>query len=273
VRPVAFDRDEWMRRLGPLYPAAVAARNVTALPWRGLDPTGGDLARSALWLPVVGGAIGAIAAAAAVLVGATGIAPALAGSVAVAVALALGGAGRERELARSLAGDRSDAGLGLGERDELALAPLLAILGAVALRAVALLVIATPAWPAALISAGAIGHWSAVFLSRIGDRVDDAASIVGDERTGLAAGEPGWPALGIATAITAVAAIALGGASGAIAFAVAAALAFGLGLLLQRRRGGVGRDSLGAVCIACELAVLAVFAALHPAAVSAWVAR
>ncbi|MEM9491906.1 MAG: hypothetical protein AAGC55_22360, partial [Myxococcota bacterium] len=61
---VTLDRDEWMRRTGPLYPGLVALCCLTAFPLpSGLRLADDDLARSALWFPVVGGLLGALATA------------------------------------------------------------------------------------------------------------------------------------------------------------------------------------------------------------------
>jgi len=265
---VAPDRDEWMRRTGPLYPAMVALRQLTRLPvLRGVTPTLEDLTRAAPWYAAIGGLVGGLVALAAMLVQATDMVPAIAGATAVALSVILGGGLHEGGFARAvelIAGgaDREQP----YAREALGLYGVVAVISLLAARALLLLGIAPGSWIGALI----LGHialgWVPVFLSRVGDKVGEPLP---GERT-LLCGQPSWASVGIGAGFAVVVGVLFGGGVGILALVAAAAVAFGLGLFFQRRYNGLSASSLAASGVVCELVVLLIFAAAHPATASPW---
>lgn len=265
------DRDEWMRRLGPLYPGAVAVRQTTAMRWPGdLRATADDAVRAAPWMVVVGGALGAIAFAAGWLAGKLGVAPAVSGALAVLTLSILSAAildvGLARTVERWLRGlpdvdapaIPADSGLG---------APGVSVLLATAmLRVVAIIAIRPSAWFAALVLAPLIGRWAALALQRLGDVLEPPAP----ERRSLIVGEVGWGQVAVVTALVALLAVLGLGWSSLLILAVVAAVAFGIGLASERTRGGLDAHGLAAVAAVCEVIALIGAAAIAPAVLSPW---
>jgi cobalamin synthase len=248
---VARDRDEWMRRLGPLYPGVVALRQTTAVRWPAiLDTAGDDRTRSAPWMVGLGAAIGACAWSAAWLVGWLGAPPALGGAIALAVVAALGAAVVETGTARRCDGWWPGTG-------PLAVALL------VTLRATALLSTAPAAWAGVLIAAPLVGRWSALVVQRTG--ADGAG------RRDLIVGPVSWFVLGAVTVAVVVAASALAGAGGFVGVLLAGGAAVGLSARLRHREGGLGPDVLALAAATGELAVLLCAAVDHAAALSPFV--
>lgn len=264
-----LDRDEWMRRTGPLYPALVAVRELSALPvLRGIEPTADDRVRSAPWFPAIGGLIGGLVGLVALGLLATKLVPAIAGVAALAVAVALSAAVFEVGLARVVdklaAGDVDDDPYG---RRVLGVPGFAAVAAVMALRVILLLGIEPSWWIGALLTSQVVLRWVPVFLLRLGDRLGEALP---GERS-LLVGPVTWPGLAIGTGFAALCAILFGGGMGALALVVAAAAAFGAGLLFQRRYGGLTSHTLAASAVLCELLVLLVFAASHAAVASPWI--
>lgn len=267
-----FDRDEWMRRTGPLYPGIVALRNLTVvrLP-RVLEPTEDDLARSAPWFAVIGALVGGILALAAILLLRADLVPAIAGGIVLVLAVVVSGALHEVGLTRSvdvLAAGSSDDTYYDTPDTRSGLYGLLALMGLFTVRALGLLGTDTDVWVAAIVISQITLRWSVLLLLKIGDRLGDPPRA---PRT-LMVGEFSWAMFGAATAIASVIAVILAGGLGLATLVVAALLAFGVGLFFQRKFGGLNRHSLGAASVICEVSVLICFAAAHPAASSPWVA-
>jgi cobalamin synthase len=258
------DREEWMRRLGPLYPGAVAIRQTTAMRWGDLRATTDDTLRSAPWMVAVGAVLGIGAWLAGWLVGQLGVTAALQGAIAIAALTALGAAlldvGLARTVERWLARDRDESGIGP--------AGTIALVTAALVRVVALISIRPSLWLAALVVAPLVGRWSALALQRLGDLLEPPLS----ERRSLVVGEVSWGALGLVTLLVSVIAVlGLGWPSLLILLAVGA-IAFAIGLAVEKQRGGLDADTLAAVAALCEVIALVGAAAIAPAVASAWVA-
>jgi cobalamin synthase len=223
------DRDEWMRRLGPLFPAMIAVRRTTIVRApRGLGAIADDLARSAPWMVALGAVTGFVGYATAWLAARWGAQPLLAAALAIAGALIAGGAVIESEAAR------------WAERRAGKSAPVVSAATAL-IRFGALAQIPAGKWLAALIVSELIARWAALLLQRLGDPILDDA-----ERPGLAVGEVSWGVVGAITAAVVAIAAALYGGAGVAAVAAAGAAAFALGLEAQRRDGQPGGDALAA---------------------------
>jgi adenosylcobinamide-GDP ribazoletransferase len=270
---VVFDRDEWMRRTGPLYPGIVALRNLTVvrLP-RALEPTPDDMARSAPWFAVIGAIVGGVLALAAILLLGADLVPAIAGGIVLVLAVVVAGALHEVGLTRSvdvLAAGTSDDTYYDTPDTRSGLFGLLALMGLFAVRALGLLGTDTDKWVAAIIISQVTLRWSVLLLLKIGDRLGEPRT---DHRT-LMVGDFSWAMFGAATAVASVIAVIFAGGLGLAALIVAALLAFGVGLFFQRKFGGLNRHSLGAASVLCEVSVLICFAAAHPASASPWVVQ
>jgi adenosylcobinamide-GDP ribazoletransferase len=265
------DRDEWMRRLGPLYPGAVAIRQTTAMRWPvDLRATADDAVRAAPWMVVIGGVLGSVAFAVGWIVGKLGVAPAVSGALAILTLSVLSAAildvGLARTVERWLRGlpdvdapaIAADSGLG---------APGVSVLLATAmLRVVAIIAIRPSAWFAALVLAPLIGRWAALALQRLGDVLEPPAP----ERRSLIVGEVGWGQVAVVTALVALLAVLGLGWSSLLILAVVAAVAFGIGLASERKRGGLDSHGLAAVAAVCEVIALIGAAAIAPAVLSPW---
>jgi hypothetical protein len=193
-------------------------------------------------------AIGAVAWLAGRVLGAIGVAPALAGLVAVVAAVVLGAAVVERGL--HAASERW-----LGAR----WASL--VVGGVALtRVVALWSLAPRVWLGALIVSIAAGRWVAVGLQRLGD-----VGAPGRGRTFVVEGVS-WAELAVASVVVLACLISIAGAAGAAIAIAVVVLAVGLGLGVQILDRELAGDSLAAIAAVAELVVLIGLAAYAPAA-------
>ena len=262
------DRDEWMRRTGPLYPGLVAVKLLTRLPvLRGAEVNAEDTGRAAPWFAVVGGLAGGALAAVAVLVLGFDLVPAIVAALVIALAALLTGALHEAELARTAdilgrSGDETPLDT-LGGR--IGLYGILAVVTLFAIRWIVLLGTEPAAWIAAIILSQITIRWSLLLLLKIGDRLDEPST-----GRSLLIGGFSWAAFAIASAIAVVAALFFGGGTGLLSIVIAALVAFFVGLYFQRRDGGLTSQTLGAASIVCELTVLVCFAVAHPAATSPW---
>ena len=265
------DRDEWMRRLGPLYPGAVAIRQTTAMRWpAGLRATAEDAVRAAPWMVVVGAVIGTIAFATGWLVGQLGVAPAVRGAVAILTLSILSAAildvGLARTVERWLRGVPELDAPAVPADASLGAPGVSVLLATVILRVVAIVSIRPSAWLAALVLAPLIGRWAALALQRLGDVLEPPVP----ERRSLIVGEVGWGQVGIVTALVALLAVLGLGWSALLVLAVVAAVAFGIGLASERKRGGLDSHGLAAVAAVCEVIALIGAAAIAPAVLSPW---
>jgi cobalamin synthase len=240
-RAAVASREDWKRRLGPLFGGAVALTTSSSLPWPALRAE--DEPPAAGWLIAVGGALGLMAYAIAALALRLGLPVAGATSLALVAAVLLGGAVVERGVATYLT-HAVDSALGHT-----------AVAGSLLLRAELLAAIAPEHWLWAFPTVWVIGRWSATFLQAIGDPVLDPPP-----RSLVSAPPPAWM-MGVATAVVAIAAVSALGWRMLLALALAAALSFALGLVAQRRRGGIDAAVIGAAALTGELIALLVLAA------------
>ena len=253
-----------MRRLGPLYPGAVAIRQTTAMRWPAeLRATPEDSVRSAPWMVAVGAALGVAAWAIGWVIGELGVVPALAGALSVLALIGLSAAlldvGLARTLERWLSGE-PDEGAGLGP------VAITTLTSTALVRIVAVIAIRPSAWLAALVVAPMIGRWAALLLQRLGDALEPPRN---DKRS-LLVGEVSWAQVGVVTALVALITVLGLGGYGLIVLAVAGAVAFALGLTSERRKGGLDGDALAAAAAACEVIALVGIAAVAPALASPW---
>jgi adenosylcobinamide-GDP ribazoletransferase len=256
------DRDEWMRRLGPLYPGAVAIRQTTAMRWGDLRATADDTLRSAPWMVAVGAVLGIGAWLCGWLVGRLGVTAALQGAIAIAALTALSAAlldvGLARTVERWLARDRDEAAIGP--------AGTIALVTAALVRVVALISIRPSLWLAALVVAPLVGRWAALALQRLGDLLEPPLA----ERRSLVVGEVSWGALGLVTLLVSVLAVLGLGWPALLILLAVGAIAFAIGLAVEKQRGGLDADTLAAVAALCEVIALVGAAAIAPAVASAW---
>jgi hypothetical protein len=249
-------RDDWMRRLGPLYGGAVALVTTTAWRW----PTAlGDEARVPGWIVVVGLPIGVFAYLIGAFVHALGT-PASIGALFALAALAAASAGlAERGLAdridrtaRSFGGAYGRAGVPAVEPHATAPGPaiVVALVLFTLVRAAAIVAVAPGHWLGVLVATAVVGRWTAVFLQTLGDPIDDDGS-----RSLVATPASPWlvAALGLGALIIAVLAL---GKTGVVAVAVAAAGAFVLGIDAQHRDRGLSAPVVATAAALGELVVL-----------------
>ncbi len=243
-------RDDWQRRLGPLYGGAVAL--VHSTPWRWPTEVGDD-PRAAGWLVVLGVPVGAAAWIVAALARAAGL-PAMLAGLAGLAALSLASAALvERGLAERI--DHWDGQSGDRPRDGRQRSPgvaaVLVLVFATLARAGAIIALPPSRWLAVLVATAVVGRWSAMFVQALGDPIahDD------DQRSLVAAPAPAWLVVAISLGVAAIAVLALGKA-GILALALAAIAAFALGLEAQRRDGGLSGPAVATVAAVGELAVL-----------------
>ncbi len=230
-----------MRRLGPLYPGAVALRRSTAVGWPpDLELAGDDVRRSAPWMVALGAAIGVCGFCAGWLVRWLGAAPAVAGVISLAARTALGAAMLERGLVRHC--DARWPGTGA-----------VALATVVLVRAVTVLSIAPGAWLGALVVAPVVGRWCALGLQRLGEA--DAV----DHGLGVGA-VSGWCAA-VVTAAVVVGAVVVLGPAGLIAVMAAAAAGYGVAVVARRRDGAIDGGALATAAVVGEIAVLIAAAA------------
>ncbi|HEY4241077.1 MAG TPA: hypothetical protein VGM88_14745 [Kofleriaceae bacterium] len=251
-------RETWQRRLGPLYGGAVAL--VTSTPWR-WPP---DLAsraepRSAAWIVALGVPVGASAWLVATLARAAGLPLTVCALLGLAMFALASAALVERGLADRIAawssGSSSAPGLSsspIASRDPAAsVAPLLAVLFFVLVRAAAVAALPPGRWLAAFVAMAVAGRWSGALVQALGDPIAGEPAA----RSLVAAPAPAWLAAALGVGVTALAALAAGKAAiAAVAFAALAA--FALGLEAQRRDGGLSSPVVATVAACGELAVL-----------------
>ena len=232
-------REDWMRRLGPLYGGAVALVHSTA--WRWPDAVA-DETRSPGWIVALGAPIGLAAWAIAALAHAAGMPPAI-GAILGIAALTVGSAGLvERGLA-----ERIDRWQGNARPTTAAVVTLVFV---TALRLAAFAEVPTGHWLGVLVATAITGRWAAVFLQAIGDPITEDAP-----RSLVATPAPAWLTAALSVAVVAVAVLALG-KIGVVALAFAAAFAFGIGLDAHRRDGGLSAPTVAMAAAVGELAVL-----------------
>ncbi|HEU4615275.1 MAG TPA: hypothetical protein VFS15_24445 [Kofleriaceae bacterium] len=234
-------REDWMRRLGPLYGGAVALVQTT--PWRWPDSVGQE-SRSPFWVVLLGAPIGFVAWIAAALIDAAGMPATIGALVGLAVLSLASAALVERGLVERIDGAHSSAP---------SVAAILVLVFATLIRAAAILAVAPGAWLAVFVTTALVGRWAAVFLQALGDPIlDDDAP-----RSLVATPAPAWLVAALSIGVAIVTVVALG-KSGIAALALTAALAFALGLDAQRRDRGLSSPVVAAAAAVGELIVLLV---------------
>lgn len=236
-------RDDWQRRLGPLYGGAVAL--VHSTPWRWPTEIGGS-PRAAGWLVALGAPIGAVAWCVAALSRAAGLPAGVAALLGLATLSLASAALVERGLAERIDyWDRRSDGRAPGT------AALLALVFVTLVRAAAIAALPPSSWLAVLVVTAVVGRWAAMFLQALGDPIDDA----GAGPSLVAAPAPPWLVAAISLGVAALTVLAIGKV-GILALALAAIAAFALGLEAQRRDGGLSAPVVAMVAAVGELAVL-----------------
>ena len=242
-------RDDWQRRLGPLYGGAVAL--VHSTPWRWPTAVGDD-PRSAGWLVALGVPIGAVAWIAAAVLHAAGLPASIAAIVGLGTLSLASAALVERGLAERV--DHWDGhrdGYGNGQARSPGVASVLVLVFVTLVRGFAIVALPPSSWLVVLVVIAVAGRWSAMFLQALGDPIshDDA------RRSLVATPAPAWLVAAITAGVVAITVLAVGKA-GILALAVAALAAFALGLEAQRRDGGLSGPAVATVAAISELAVL-----------------
>lgn len=241
---VPASREVWKRRLGPLFGGAIALASSTSLSLPGLPAGSDDEAPAAGWLLAIGAVLGLAAYGLAALCYQLALPAAACTSVALVVTILLGGVIVERGLGAYLTrgGDPNVV--------------TTTIAGSLLVRAQLLAAIPYEQWLFAFPATWVIGRWAAMFLQAIGDPILDPP-----RRSLVAAPPPAW-VMGAATAAVAIASVAALGWEMLLAVGVTAILAFVLGLVAQRRRGGIDAAVVGAAAAAGEVVTLLVLAAV-----------
>lgn len=237
-------REDWQRRLGPLYGGAVALAHSTPVRW----PDLADVSpRSPTWIVILGAPIGLLAYVIAALAQAVGLPASVSSTLGVAMLSIASAVIVERGLA-----ERIDRWQGQGRTT---VATVMTLLFVTLIRVEAFAAVAPSRWLAVLVATAVVGRWSAVFLQALGDPIlDDDAP-----RSLVASPAPAWLTAALSLAILAVAVLAIG--KGAIAaLAIVAALAFLLGLDAQRRDRGLSSPVVAMAAALGEMLVLLVAA-------------
>lgn len=235
-------REDWMRRLGPLYGGAVAL--VGSTPWRWPLAIGSTETRSSFWVVAVGAPIGLLAWAAAALLDAAGVFAPIAAVVALAVLSFASATLVERGVVARIDGEHATVP---------SVTSILALVFGTLIRAAAIIAVAPGNWLGVLVATALVGRWAAVFLQALGDPIVDDT----EHRSLVATPAPAWLTALLSLGVAAVAVLALGKA-GIVALALSAAIAFGLGLDAQRRDRGLSSPVVATAAGIAELIVLIV---------------
>ncbi len=245
-------RDDWQRRLGPLYGGAVAL--VHSTPWRWPTEVGDD-PRAAGWLVALGVPVGVVAWIAAALTHAAGLPTSIAALVGLATLSLASAALVERGLVERIdQWDGTDGRDLRGGRDRArapGVAALLVLVFTTLVRAGAIVALPPHSWLAVLVATAVVGRWSAMFIQALGDPIAHD----GARRSLIATPAPAWLVATISLGVAAITVLAIGKA-GILALALAAIAAFALGLEAQRRDGGLSGPAVATVAAVGELAVL-----------------
>ena len=238
-------REDWQRRLGPLYGGAVAL--VHSTPWRWPTEVSDD-SRSAGWIVALGVPIGVVAWLVAAALAKLGIAPSIAALIGLAMLTVASAALIERGLVERI--DRLQ-----GQARSPTVAAVIVLVFTMLVRAAAIFATPPGAWLAVFVATSVVGRWAAVFLQGLGDPILDpqlGRSLVGTPT-------PAWLTAALSVAVVALTLFALGKV-GIIAIAITAVAAFALGLDAQRRDRGLSASVVAVAAAIGELAVLVVAA-------------
>lgn len=238
-------REDWQKRLGPLYGGAVALVSSTSWRW----PTEvSDDSRSPGWVVALGLPVGLVAWVIAALLHAAGVPPNISAIFGLAALSAASALIVERGFARQVEGwvQGEDRG------DRNAVGAVFVLVLVTVIRALAIAIVPPDKWLLTFLAIAVIGRWSAVFLQAIGDPIvnhDSGRSLVANP-------SPAWLTAAISAGVAALAILALGKA-GIVALALAAIATFTLGLEAQRR-GGLSAAVVATAAAFGELVVLMV---------------
>ncbi len=238
-------REDWMRRLGPLYGGAVAL--VHSTPWRWPDSLTSNEARSPFWVIALGAPIGLLAYVAAILLRSIHLPVPIAALVGLAVLTFASAALVERGVVERI------GSLGLARTAPTAPGTLavLALVFGTLLRAAAIVWLPPSRWFGVFLATALVGRWAAVFLQALGDPIiDDDAP-----RSLVVTPPPAWLTGALSIGVAIVVGFALGKA-GILALVIAAAAAFALGLDAQRRDRGLSSPVVATAAALAELVVL-----------------
>ena len=242
---IVSSREDWQRRLGPLYGGAVAL--VHSTPWRWPTEVGEDDDRSAGWVVALGVPIGFFAWAIAGLAHAAGLPAPLAAILGLSM-LSLGGAALiERGLVERIDHWHGDA---RADRPTTTTSVLVLVLVTV-LRAVAVAFVGPDHWLLLFLATAVSGRWAAILLQSLGDPIPQP----GGRRSLVATPAPAWLAAAISAGVVVLVILSLG-KLGVIALALGALAAFGLGIEAQRRDGGLSAPVVAFTAAVAELVVL-----------------
>jgi hypothetical protein len=237
-------REDWQKRLGPLYGGAVALVSSTSWRW----PTEvSDDARSPGWVVALGLPVGLAAWLVAALAHAAGLPPGISAVLGLAMLSVASALIVERGFAQ-----RIEHWLPTEDRGP-AVAPVFALVIVMVIRALAVAIVPPAQWVWLFLAIAVVGRWSAVFLQAIGDPItrDDA------RRSLVATPSPMWLTAAISAAVAALAIFALGKA-GIVALALSAIAAFSLGLEAQRRDSALSAPVVATAAALGELCVILV---------------
>lgn len=235
-------REDWMRRLGPLYGGAVAL--VASTSWRWPTAVAGD-ARSPGWVVMLGLPIGVVGYVAAMLAQAIGL-PLTVAAVAGLAALAVASAG----LVESGVVERLDR---VHAHSPTVKSVLVLAFGVVA-RVSALAALPFDRWLGVLVAMAVVGRWAAVFLQALGDPIVDHHV----RRSLVVPRAPVWLVAATGIGVATITVLAIGPKPGVAALAFTAAATFGLGVDAQRRDRGLSAPVVACAAAAGELCVLLV---------------
>lgn len=246
-------REDWQRRLGPLYGGAVAL--VHSTPWRWPTEVSDDQ-RSALWIVVLGVPVGLVAWLAALLFHAAGVPDPIGAIVGLATLTAASAALVERGLAESV--DRWTRGRAASPMPGATSVPaVLVLVFTIAIRIAAIVVVPRSMWLWVFVATAVVGRWAAIFLQGLGDPIAHDEST----RSLVAVPAPAWLTAAISGGVVVLSVLGLG-KIGIVAMALAAVAVFALGLATQRRDGGLSPGVVAAAAAVGELLVLLV-ATIH----------
>lgn len=232
-------REDWQRRLGPLYGGAVAL--VHSTPWRWPTEVVDD-ARSPGWVVALGVPIGLVAWLVASALRVAGLPHGIAVLFGLAALSVASAAIVERGVAERV--DEWDGRRTNGPASVLTLVFLTLI------RAAAVMSVAVDHWLFVFLATAVVGRWAAVFLQALGDPIADP-----EKRSLVAQPAPAWLIAALSLAVAALAVFAIGKA-GVIVLALAALAAFVLGLVTQKSQGGLTSSTVAVAAAIGELLVL-----------------
>lgn len=271
METVSATREEWMRRLGPLYGGAIALVHSTPWRWPGSlsrDALGGVAStetRSPFWVVALGLPIGLVAYAVAVLVRAVGLPSPIAALLGLAMLTFASAALVERGVVERLDRDHrraadaaNAAGISsLGANGSPSVLAILVLVFGTLVRAAAIVsatamsTASSSHWLGVFVATALVGRWAAVFLQGLGDPIlDDDAP-----RSLVVTPPPAWLTGALSIGVAVIVGLALGKV-GILALVIVAAAAFALGLDAQRRDNGLSAPVVACAAAVAELVVL-----------------